>query len=225
MALSPAQIQLLQIAAGTGGAKFSREQYHTMLKNVAGVDSSRDPAFTNEAFERCMALCEQHGFEDRCHGAGYWQGKFEDRAGRASHQQVHKLRELADQTRYPLAPMSRKFSGNRTDTPSELTPREAWNLIEAYKKIIARDGETGKADVSPDAGSTPARTRAPRRRQPGLFGDDSNADRTAPPGLPDIPTARPPKARSAEDVRQQRAQYCDDPGAADIPTTEDDVPF
>lgn len=62
-----------------------------------------------------------------------------NRGARAGSRLVWKIRELAGQVeRYPLNAMCRRQSEERADRPEDLTPREAWNLIEAYKAVKSR---------------------------------------------------------------------------------------
>ncbi len=132
---SNAQIRLVQTARRR--AELSNNAYRTVLLSVAGVASSK--LLNNTTFEDVMSILEDQGFEDTKHGPGYWGRKVVEHGQYANARMVHKINELAAQVeRYPLAAMCRRMSIERTDEPTRLYPREAWNLIEALKKIGER---------------------------------------------------------------------------------------
>lgn len=133
------QLKLVHVAARQAG--LNDAQYRTLLRSVAEVESSRQLAQAD--FEDVMAVLEDLGFVDSKNGAGYWRRKVEQRGRRGNERMVHKINELCQGGqggRYPLESMVRRFSGDRTADVEQLTPREAWKLIECLKAIVARDG-------------------------------------------------------------------------------------
>jgi hypothetical protein len=70
----------------------------------------------------------------------YWADKAARQGKLANARMVHKIRELGAQQRYELPAMVLRMSGRRTDQVEQLTPHEAWNLIEALKAVIDREG-------------------------------------------------------------------------------------
>jgi phage gp16-like protein len=138
-----AQIQIVQIARRQ--VQLNEPQYRMLLANVAGVQSTKD--LTNEDVERVMDVMEGMGFEDSKHGAGYWGRKAARIGFAANDRMIRKIETMAAETKYPLAALVHRFSSKRTDQVQQLLPREAWQLIEALKAIIAREGS-----IQPDLG-------------------------------------------------------------------------
>jgi hypothetical protein len=157
--LQPKQLQLIHTAARQigliepGGGGDAR--YRLLLQNVAGVESAKD--LNNVTFEDVMAVLEDLGFSmarqrhiDRggfmgISGAAgpavstYWREKVAARGSRANERLVHKIRELAATSRYPLSNLCMKFSNRRTEHPEKLKPREAFELIEMLKAAATRE--------------------------------------------------------------------------------------
>jgi hypothetical protein len=151
--MTPAQIKLIHVASGKAG--FSRAQYETLLRNVGGVETSKD--LTNETFEDCMAVLEDMGYRP-FEGADYWRSKVRSRGGQATARLVWKIQQLhadyeaqrdVDAPRhYELAGLVSNASRGRTRDAAALLPREAWNLIEQLKSMLARH-DPGNGPRSP----------------------------------------------------------------------------
>jgi hypothetical protein len=127
------QIKLIHVARRQ--VKIDEPQYRLLLRNVGGVDSSKD--LGKHGLEAVMAVFEDMGFRSTMHGPTFYRDRF--RSSAASPEQLHKLRQMADASRYPLAAMCRRFSAGRTDQVEQLTPTEAWQLIEMYKAEADRE--------------------------------------------------------------------------------------
>lgn len=146
---TPAQLRLVHVAARKAG--LNDAQYRTLLSNAGGVQSSRD--LTQAGFEDVMAVLEDLGFADD-KGATYWRDQVEARGQRGTARMVHKIRELATRSVYPLERLVERHSDGRTRDVEQLTPREAWRLIEMLKGSNQRmEAQRGEA----------------KHRQPGLF--------------------------------------------------------
>jgi hypothetical protein len=137
------QTRLIHIAAKQ--VDLSDLQYRLLLKNVAGVDSSK--MLTQAGFEDVMAVLEDMGFRDTAHAPAraargdYWRGKVAVRGQQCGGRMVHKIRELAErQSKYTLIGLCHLASQYRAADPEHLRPREAWNLIEMLKDVIKRTG-------------------------------------------------------------------------------------
>jgi hypothetical protein len=150
--MTPDQIKLIHVAAGK--ARLNRAQYEMMLRNVAGVESCKE--LTNAQFEDCMAVLEDEGFEGH-----YWRDKVAARAGggRATERMIWKITELHAQyeelrgdgdPHYELSGLVARATKNRTRSFGELTPREAWNMIEQIKKMIERLPKAAPVATPPD---------------------------------------------------------------------------
>jgi hypothetical protein len=144
------QYSVIHIAAKAVG--LNESQYRTLLRNVAGVESSKQ--LDNARFEDVMATLEDLGFGAR-NGAGqsipsvYWRNKVRDRGGQANARMIHLIRRLAPLQTYNLAGLVGKASGGRTGEVEMLYPREAWKLIEQLKAIVSREEwEAAEADQS-----------------------------------------------------------------------------
>lgn len=144
------QLKIVHVAARKVG--LNDAQYRTLLANAAGVQSSKD--LTQAGFEDVMAVLEDLGFRDDRNGETYWRDKVEARGQAGNARMVHKIRELAKHSIYPLERLVWRHSEGRTEDVEQLTPREAWKLIEMLKGSNAR---------------TEAKHAQERHRQPSLF--------------------------------------------------------
>jgi len=132
------QVQVLQIARRQ--VKLSEEQYRTLLRNIAGVESSRDQKFTQAAFEDVMAVLEDMGFKASFGSTSHFRDKVAKRGTACNERIVHKINELSRaQSRYPLSALCLRFSDGRTENAGKLRPYEGHNLIEMLKDVIERE--------------------------------------------------------------------------------------
>jgi len=147
--MTPDQIKAVKISQKKAG--LDDASYRLVLQNVGHVESCKD--LDNTGFEDVMAT-----LEDR-HGDGtYWRERVAARGRIANPRQVHKIHELFNQYRaaaaariaftdqYKLPGLVRGHSNGATEDPARMRPWQAWNLIEALKKIIART--TGSEDTA-----------------------------------------------------------------------------
>lgn len=160
--LTKDQLQLIHVAARKT-LKTDRE-YRVLLNNVAGVTSSKE--LTNASLEDVMAVLEDMGFRQHAQSETYWRDKVANRGprGRCGERMVHKIRQLALGSRYPLAGLVKRFSGERTMRVEELRPREAANLIEMLKESAVALGQP-----LPPEPPAPAAPCAGRAQQASLF--------------------------------------------------------
>ena len=132
----PTTSQIKTIKLGAKCCGLNDQQYRTLLRSVAGVESCT--ALDNRGVENVMAVLEASGFDSHPAGPTYWQDKAASRGTTAGERMVHLIEELAPGVPYPLGALVRKHSGGRTDEPSKLRPGEAWNLIEMLKAAAGR---------------------------------------------------------------------------------------
>src|SRR4051794_38249656 len=97
--MTPKQHQLLRTAAFKA-LKLNELQYRTILRNTAGVESSKD--LTNQSFENVMAVLEDMGFVYFGHGSNYWRDKVAARGSQAGERQVDYINRLIANSPYPL---------------------------------------------------------------------------------------------------------------------------
>lgn len=135
--MTPDQIKLIRIAAKKVG--LNDAQYRMLLWNVAKVKSCLQ--LTNGGFEDVMAIFEQDGFVFDSSKPFYFRDKVFRRGELVNERVLRKIETLAviNGQPYPLESMTLRMSRQRTRKTEELTPREAFNLIEAIKKIIERE--------------------------------------------------------------------------------------
>lgn len=139
--ISHHQVQLIQIARRQ--TDLNELQYRTLLRNIGGVDSSRQ--LTQQDFEDVMAILEGCGFSDRHRGPMYWRLRADQRGLTATTRQIYKIHAMAKGSRYELPALCDKFSHGRTRDAGLLTPREAHELIEMFKAEEKREEERAKA--------------------------------------------------------------------------------
>lgn len=142
----PTNLQLKLIHVAYRQAGLNEPQYRMLLKNVAGVDSAKK--LLQRDFENVMAVLEDCGFRDTHHGETYWRDKIALAGSLCGARLVHKLKELAPQQRYELPGLCLRFSQGRTDQVTKLRPREAWQMVDMLKAVIAREGKA-TADAEP----------------------------------------------------------------------------
>ena len=133
----PTRPQIIAIQKARRQLQLNDAQYRTLLKNVARVESSKD--LDNAGVEDVMAVFEDMGFQQHPAGPTYWRDKVAARGNRANARMVQKIEMLAGQQRYCLPALCERFSGGRAQTPIDLTPAEAWKLIEMLKSAAARE--------------------------------------------------------------------------------------
>jgi hypothetical protein len=135
--ITPQQIKLIHIAATR--AALNRQQYKLLLRNVGDVESCKQ--LSQASYEDCMAVLEDSGFKDTERGEHYWRGMVERRADRCSSRMAFMIHKLAADPAftYDLGGFCLRMSIQRTADPLLLTPREAWNVIEAMKQILDRE--------------------------------------------------------------------------------------
>lgn len=180
-------------------------QIRNAMFTSAGVPandpSSTSSKLTNADFERFMAIVE-----DRAGGRvlnfsqNYWQEKAGSRSDNVNERMAWKIKELyrvyeSQQAGgleghgiYGLEGLVSRFSSHRTRELDELTPKEAWNLIEMLKIVVSRRGEPAPPEV--------------RDRQERLF-----SDRELPGAGPTLTTvgpapAAPPRKRRAREPQK-----------------------
>ena len=141
------QIQIIHIAKSKLG--LEDEDYRLMLRNIGKVGGEKPSCkgLSQRGFEDVMAFMEKLGAEVST--GDYWQRRQEDRGRFADPRTVYRIGQLAVRQQYDLKAMCRKFSDNRTEHPSKLTPQEAHKLVEMLKSVVNREGEShGREAVS-----------------------------------------------------------------------------
>lgn len=135
----PTRPQIIAIQQGRRHCRLNDDQYRTLLRNVAGVESSKE--LDNRGVEDVLAVLEDSGFDSHPAGPTYWRDKVRLRGSSCGERMARKIHALAGDPaqRYDLAAMCRRMSGGRTAVVEELLPREAWQLIEGFKAIVARE--------------------------------------------------------------------------------------
>ena len=148
--MTPLQIKLIHVAKRQ--VSMDEPQYRLLLLNVGGVETCKD--LSKHGFESVMAVFEDMGFRSNTpgHGPTFYRDRF--KISKASPEMQHKIFELDAASRYSLPGLCLRCSNLRTDAVGELTPREAWNLIEMLKASIQRENEKAVFCGSTAAGDT-----------------------------------------------------------------------
>jgi hypothetical protein len=145
--------------------KLLLRQLPNAMFNAGGVPvgdpSSTSPRLSQADFERFMAVIEDRaGGKLLNYSAHYWQDKAGSRSTVANERMTTKIMSLYREYEsqecggldghgiYGLDGLVRRFSNQRTAVIEELQPKEAWNLIEMLKAVIARRGSS-KPDARP----------------------------------------------------------------------------
>lgn len=153
MKLSPDQIKMIQIAvraAGIRTAKFEG-RYRMLLgqyrqPNGQPVDSCKQ--LNHEQFEDICAICESHGWQHPDFAPDHFRKLRADRGEFASYGQraiIDCLYKDLGWTIENLKGFIEKTTKGEKQIPSELSTREASEIIEALKAILGRkDGRQYK---------------------------------------------------------------------------------
>jgi cell division GTPase FtsZ len=128
------QIQLIHIAAKQVG--LDDERYRLLLRNVACALTSKQ--LSNDSFEEVMAVLEGMGFRTIGFAPDYWRQTVAKKGITCGRRMAHKIRELAATTCYPAESMALRHSHGATSVVEQLSPLEAYEVIEAYKQIAKR---------------------------------------------------------------------------------------
>jgi len=173
--MTPQQIKLIHIFKSQAG--LNDQQYRMVLGNIASVSSCKD--LSNDQYEDCMAFLEEQIESAGGHPGGYWRDKLAQRGNVAGARMVWKIRQLhsdynfaaeaadiAPDDRYQLSGLVERAANGRTRRPEQLTPKEAWNLIEGLKKMVTRTAHdashpvrrhpTADPSYQPDPSDSPA---------------------------------------------------------------------
>lgn len=136
----PTRDQNKAIHMGRRHLALNDAQYRMLLLNVAGIESSTK--LDNAGVEDVLATMEDLGFDSHPAGKTYWRDKVKRRGSECGERAVYKIRVLAQQQRYDLAALCLQFSHGRADDVTQLTPGEAWKLIEMLKAAVEREAQT-----------------------------------------------------------------------------------
>jgi hypothetical protein len=170
--LTPDQIRNIHVAYRSLG--WTDSQYRMALRNVAGVESCK--ALSNAQYEDVMAILEQSGFSQRKDGveisSTYWRDKVASRGARATDREIHLIMQLHHQQLphhgYELPGLVSHATKERTADVRQLTPGEAFDLIEMLKAICSRQ--------SPPVPPTPLAPPAPSSVASPVVPTPSSAD-------------------------------------------------
>ncbi|MBC8107734.1 MAG: DUF1018 domain-containing protein [Anaerolineae bacterium] len=132
---TPLQLRMIHIASRQVG--LNDRQYRMVLQSIAQVDSAK--YLDNVQIEDVMAVFEEKGFRQKGQPEDYWRQKVTQRGRFANARMVHKIESLGRSVRYCVPAMCERFSKGRAQTPGQLTPHEAYGLIEALKDIYQRE--------------------------------------------------------------------------------------
>ena len=143
----PTRPQIIAVQKAKRAVGLNDAQYRTLLRNVAGCESSKD--LDNRSLEDVMAVLEDMGAQQHPAGPTYWRNKVRRRNAVGGERMVHKIHALARAIPHPPAGLCLRMSGRRTDQSEQLTPVEAYKVIEALKAIFDR---RSKADRPPAEG-------------------------------------------------------------------------
>jgi hypothetical protein len=166
----PTLSQIRTIQTGRSVVGLTDPAYRTLLRSVAGVESSKD--LDNAGVEDVLAVLEGMGFDSHPAGKTYWRDKVDARGRRANARQVHLIRQLAPAQRYDLAALVERQSGGRTRDVEQLLPREAWMLTEMLKATGKRETQGAAGQRRPAAARQDAagrEDRHPGQGGPSLF--------------------------------------------------------
>lgn len=130
------QGQIANVHIAKSQLKLNDQEYRLILRNVAGVASSKD--LDNQKLEKVMAFFEERGFRQKDQPADYWRRKYHAQDYFAGERLCHKIQELSSHVKYAIDALVAQVSKGRTARAEELTPAEGNNLVEMLKSIAAR---------------------------------------------------------------------------------------
>jgi len=147
--LNRQQVILVQIAVRQAGLRTAANsgRYRLLLTQYRQPDGSTvtsSKQLNNWQLEDLLAICEAHGFRQPGKPENYFRKKIANSrivGDVASFAQQSAIRNLAGDlgwTTFQLQGMIKRISSERIGNIASLTPKEAYNLIEALKAILSR---------------------------------------------------------------------------------------
>lgn len=140
------QIKLIQTAVNTVGLRASGqyklvlEQYHN--RRGRPVTSCKD--LNNAQIDNLLAICESMGWRHPDKPAWYYRNKDAQTNEYASFAQQAAIRKMAGDLGWndeQLAGMIKRVTRRQVTSLAGITPRMAYNLIEALKAMLGRGSE------------------------------------------------------------------------------------
>ena len=141
--LNPEQVKLLQTAVRAAGLR-DRGQYYLVLgqyrqANRSPVTSCKQ--LNNYQAEDLLGICESYGWRHPGKPADYYRLKMVGASRVATGAQIGAIGKLAGDLGWnelQLGGMIKRMTGGRKTCVVELSPAEAYRLIEAMKAMFAR---------------------------------------------------------------------------------------
>lgn len=154
--LNKNQIKLLQTAlraAGIRGKAIPDGRYRALLRQYK---TPRGPVtsckqLNNFQLTDLLAICESRGWRMPGKSAGHYRDKVRADYNYASFAQREAIRLMGSDlgwTEDHLAGMIKRMTKGRTDFLAELSPKEAFGLIEALKSMLGRKMGTSYKSLS-----------------------------------------------------------------------------
>lgn len=140
--------QTILIHTAVRALRMPDASYRQILANIAHVSSSTQ--LDNAGFEDVMAVLEDQGWRMPGRPADHFRNKVKLRGTFCGERAVFKVRELIAGSRYRLEGLVRRFSHNRTDQVSKLSPAQAHQLIEMLKASAGRPERSRAGPPPPD---------------------------------------------------------------------------
>ena len=144
--LNKQQIILVQTAVRKAGLRTTQFEgrYRLLLgqytqPNGRPVDSCTQ--LNNSQLEDLLAICEAHGWQMPGKPADFYRRKVATRDDTASFAQQSAIKHLAGDLGwedFQLAGLLKRITNDRVTSVNALTPRQAYNIIEALKAILGR---------------------------------------------------------------------------------------
>jgi len=144
--LNKGQIKLVQTAVRTAGLRYKNDdgRYRLLLRQYrqpGGAPVSSCTQLNHSQLEDLLAICESFGWRHPGKAADFYRKKIKRPGHAASFAQQAAIQHLAGDLGWgdsQLAGMIERMTQARKRLVSELTSRQAYNLIEAMKAMFAR---------------------------------------------------------------------------------------
>jgi len=145
--LNTQQIKLVQTAVRVAGLREKNVdgRYRLLLaqyKQPNGRPVKSCKQLNNSQLEDLLAICEAHGWRMPGKTETFYREKVFKNSDYASYAQREAIKHLAGDLGwqdYQLAGMLRRMTGEKKTSLIQLTPAEAYNIIEALKIMLGRE--------------------------------------------------------------------------------------
>ena len=144
--LNKGQIKLVQTAVRAAGLRSNRSEgrYYLLLqqyKSPRGNPVTSCKQLNNYQLDDLLAICESLGWQHPGKAADHYRQRSARHLNQASYAQLHAIEALAGDLGWnhlQISGMIKRITHDTCEHLADLSPRAAWQMIEALKQMFGR---------------------------------------------------------------------------------------